>query len=290
LKRVLLVVLIVLAVAGAAAWVLRAPEVEAPGYLGSPPPRVIAHRGASGHAPGNTLEAFRLAVEMGADILEMDLQLTADGRVVVIHDDTVDGTTDGSGAVSDLTLAEVKALDAGYRFERPAGEFPFRGAGVVIPTLEEVLEAFAGTPLNLEMKTPAGPRIAEALAGVLRRHRAEDRVLVASFSAEILERFRELMPGVATSLAESEVRTLYVLHRAFLDRWYRSPGVAVQVPERSGGLHVVTPSFLAAARRLGLQVHVWTINDPADMRRLVDLGVDGIITDYPDRLAAVLRR
>lgn len=271
-----------------AGWLLLAPPVQSPEFLASPPVTIIAHRGASGHAPENTLVAFHRAVEMAADVLEVDLQLTADGRLVAIHDDTVDRTTNGSGAVLDLSLAELKALDAGYRFEAAAGEFPFRGAGLTVPTLEEVLEAFPTTALNLEMKSPAGPPIADALAAILRLYQAEDRVLVASFDAEILGRFRELMPGVPTSLAENEVRTFYFLQRAFLDRWYRSPGVAMQVPERAGGIHVVTGSFIAAARRLGLRVHVWTVNDPGDMRRLVDLGVDGIITAYPDRLAAVL--
>lgn len=285
--RGLVLTLVIVILAG---WLLLAPPVQPPEFLASPPVTIIAHRGASGHAPENTLAAFQRAVEMGADIVELDLQLTADGRLVVLHDDTVDRTTNGRGSVLDLSLAEIKALDAGYGFAVAAGEFPFRGAGLTVPTLEEVLEAFPTAALNLEMKAPAGPPIADALAAVLRRYRAEDRVLVASFNPEILRRFRELMPGVPTSLAENEARTFYLLHRVFLDRWYRSPGVALQVPEWSGAIHVVTPSFIAAARRLGLKVHVWTVNDPGDMRRLVDLGVDGIITAFPDRLAAVLER
>lgn len=120
---------------------------------------VIAHGGAQGHAPGNTLPAFALALEQGADTLEMDLQLTADGEIVVIHDGIVDRTTDGTGAVVDLTLAELRQFDAGYGFEDVDGGTPYRGQGVTIPTLTEVFETFPETPMIVELKTDAGEAI-----------------------------------------------------------------------------------------------------------------------------------
>lgn len=273
-----------------AAWLTQTPPLERIDHFAARTPSIIAHAGAQGHAPPNTLEAFALALELGADTLEMDLQLSADGEVVVIHNGTVDATTDGRGAVADLTVAELRRLDAGWRFTGPDGGHPFRGRGVRIPTLEEVFTAFPEAFMILEMKPESGPRIVEAVADMVVRHDRADRVVVASFELDYLRRFRELLPGVPTSMAEDEVRTFYVLHRLGLHRWWRPPGVLFQVPEYHEDTHVVTPRFTRAAGQLGIDVHVWTVNEPADLRRMLDAGAHGIITDYPDRLARLLGR
>lgn len=248
----------------------------------------IAHAGGQGHAPGNTLEAFSLALEMGADSLEMDAQVTADGEVVLHHDGTVDAQTDGSGAVAALTVAELQTLDAGYAFADEEGEFPWRGRGVQIPTLEEVFAAFPDTHLIIELKTDGGPTVIEAVAERIEAHQRQDSVLVASFSLEYVQAFRALLPRVPTNMPEDETRSFFIAHLVGAHRWWRPPGGFFQVPEYHDGTQVVTKRFVRAAGRLGVDVHVWTVNDAADMRRMIDLGVHGIITDYPDRLAALL--
>lgn len=288
--RRLTVIAIALVGLAALAGATRAEPVAPPAHLVEQRPLNIAHAGAQGHAPENTLPAFTRAVELGADALEMDLQLSADDEVMVIHDGTVDRTTDGAGQVRDLTLSELRQLDAGYAWTDDNGDTPFRHQGVRIPTLGEVFEAVPEQFLMLELKSDAGTDIAPATAEVIEAHGRGDDVLVASENQAILERFRELAPTVATSMAEDEIRTFYTLHLAGLHRWWRPPGVAFQVPERHEGRHVVDDRFVSAASDLGLQVHVWTVNQRADMRRLLELGVDGVITDYPGRLAEQLER
>lgn len=251
-------------------------------------PTNIAHGGAQGHAPGNTLEAFALALEQGADALEMDAQLTADGEVVLIHDGTVDRTTDGTGAVADMTLDELQELDAGHRFEGPDGDFPYRGTGVRIPTLDGVFAAFPDIPMIIELKTDSGPGIVPAVADRVRAHGREDDVVVASFSLDYIREFRELLPGVPTNMPEAELRDFYVRQLLGVDRWWSPPGEFLQVPEVHEGLRVVTPGTVAAAHRRGTAMQVWTVNEAEDMNRLLNLGVDGIMTDYPDRLEAVV--
>jgi glycerophosphoryl diester phosphodiesterase len=250
----------------------------------------IAHRGASGHAPENTLPAFHLALELGAHALEMDLQLTADGYLVVLHDETVDRTTNGSGRIMDLKLEQVRLLDAGYRFQAADGSFPFRGTGIGIPTLDEILSAFPTTPLVLEMKPESGPEIAAALAAALERHGRDEHLIVASFKSAFLRDFRERMPGVPTALGVSETRNFFLLQFIGLQRCYRPPGQYLFVPESTRGIRVVTPRFLRAAEQLGLRVKVWTINEPDDMKRLAEMGVNGIVTDFPDLVRGVVPR
>jgi glycerophosphoryl diester phosphodiesterase/membrane-associated phospholipid phosphatase len=278
-----LAVLLVVAVA------LQATPRERIPHFADRTPNVIAHAGAQGHAPGNTMAAFDRALELGADTLEMDLQLSADGEVVVIHDGTVDRTTDGTGAVAALTLAELETLDAGYAFSPDDGAtHPYRGQGVRIPTLDAVLAAYPDTYLIIELKTDGGRAIVDAVVDRLRAAGRTHDVLVASFDRSYLEAFRARMPEVPTSLAEDEVRRFYPLHLAGLHRWWRAPGAAFHVPEWSGDTHVVRPRFVRAAADLGLDVQVWTVNEPEDMHRLLDVGVQGIMTDYPDRLVAVI--
>lgn len=251
-------------------------------YLQSDRPMVLAHRGGADLAPENTLVAFQNAVNLGADALELDVHTSADGTVVVMHDDTVDRTTDGTGAVHGLTLAELRQLDAGYRFTTDDGQtFPFRGQGVGIPTLEEVLTAFPDMRVNIEINQ-ADPPIEAAVTDVIDRAGARNRVLVGSEYDDVLARFRALAPDVATSAAAGEARTFYLAQLLRVSAIYRPLADAFQVPEYSGSTHVVTPSFVDAAHHHGAKVHVWTVNDAETMRRLLDIGVDGIITDRPD--------
>jgi len=253
-------------------------------------PLVMAHRGGKGLWPENTLYAFARAADLGVDVLEMDVHSTADGVLVVMHDDTVDRTTEGTGPVHGFSLAALQALDAGYRWSPDDGQtFPYRGQGIKVPTLEEVLVALPAVPLNVEIKQ-AEPSLAEPLCRLLRAHQATDRVLVASFDNHEIAAFRRACPEVATAAGQNEVIALFALGKLSLDAVYSPASQAVQVPEYRSGLHVLTPAFVRAAHRRNLQVHAWTINDVADMQRLLDLGVDGIITDHPDRLLSLLGR
>jgi glycerophosphoryl diester phosphodiesterase/membrane-associated phospholipid phosphatase len=249
---------------------------------------IIAHAGAQGHAPPNTMEAFGAALELGADTLEMDLQLTADGEVVTIHDGTVDRTTDGSGAVNELTLEQFQALDAGATWEADDGATPYRGQGVRHATLREVFDAFPDTPLVIELKTDGGEAIIQPVVDLVDEHGRQDDVVVASFSEDYLRPVREQLPGVTTNMPETETYAFYVRTLAGMHPWWSAPGEVFQVPEEFDGRRVVTPRFTRAAERLGVEVHVWTVNEPEQMHRVLDAGAHALITDYPDRVVEVL--
>jgi glycerophosphoryl diester phosphodiesterase len=250
----------------------------------------FAHRGASARAPENTLEAFRLAAEDGAGGLETDVHVTRDGHVVAIHDDTVDRTTDGSGLVRETTLAELQSLDAGYRFTPDGGAtFPYRGKGVRVPELREVFRRFPDLAVNLDIKE-AQPGVEEAVLRVIEGLGAEDRTLVVSEYTPVIGRFRRLSGGrVSTGASRGESRLFYYLSALRLEGLLRPAYEALQVPVRHGDREVVTPRFLEAAHGVGVRVDVWTIDEPAEMRRLLDLGVDVVMTNRPEALSGVLR-
>ena len=251
--------------------------------------RNIAHRGASGYAPENTLLAFSRALELGADGLELDVQLSADNRLLVLHDATLERTTDGRGPVRRLPWSRLRWLDAGYRFSPDGGRsFPFRARGLRIPLLEEVLEAFPEVPITIEIK-PQDPEAVYALVRLLRGRRDRARIVVASFHTDQLIRFRELLPDVATSAGVREVFRL----RTGLGRppW---PFRLVQIPPAYPGrwplVRLDRPDWIAWLSAQGLVVHYWTVDDPEQMRRLLQRGAEGIITGYPDRFPRDLGR
>jgi glycerophosphoryl diester phosphodiesterase len=249
----------------------------------------IAHRGGAEIAPENTLKGLREGLRVGAGVLELDVHTTAEGHVVVIHDATVDRTTDSTGTVREMTLAELKRLDAGYHFTRDEGRtFPYRGEGIRIPTLEEVYDEFTEVPINVEIKGER-PGIEEAVCRVIEEAGAGDRTLVVSESTPTIRRFREVSGGrVATASSSAELIYFNLLSRLGLSRAARPRYQALQGPETYHGLRIVTPGFIRAAHGQGLRVDVWTIDYEADMRRLLGYGVDGIMTDRPDVLAKLL--
>lgn len=245
----------------------------------------VAHRGGALLAPEETLAAFAAARAAGADVLELDVHLSADGELVVFHDETLDRTTDGAGRLAERTLEELRALNAGHRFEAPDGGFPYREDPVRVATFGEVLEAHPDIPLMVEMKVP------EAVAPLCRAIQEAGRtgsVLVAAFSDDALAEFRAACPGVATGAGFGEAARFLGLALLRLTGLHRAPPDALLMSESLGSLQIVTPGFLRAARRAGLPVLVWTVNDRADMARLLDLGVDGILSDDPAALAEVL--
>ncbi|CAA9463557.1 MAG: Glycerophosphoryl diester phosphodiesterase [uncultured Rubrobacteraceae bacterium] len=250
----------------------------------------FAHRGASSRAPENTLEAFHLAAESGAGGLELDVHMTSDGHVVVIHDDSVGRTTDGSGLVRDMTLREVRRLDAGYHFTPDGGEtYPYRGRGVRVPELGEVLRGFPNHKVNVDIKeeqTGIEAAVLEVIVGA----GAGDRVLVVSEMLEVLERFRKLSEGgVSTGASRREIGAFYRLSRMRLESLSCPFYNALQVPVESGGRRIVTRRFIEAAHNRGVRVDVWTIDEPEEMRRLLDLGADVIMTNRPEVVDRVLR-
>jgi glycerophosphoryl diester phosphodiesterase len=271
----------------------------------------IAHQGGEDEAPSNTMYAYERALRLGADMLEVDVHTTADGRLVVLHDAAVDRTTNGTGRVYDLTLAQVQALDAGYNLVPGEGtepglapsQYPYRGVRTKdrrpppgfkprdfrIPTLDEVMAAYPKVPINIEIKGAADSdvdsfiRNAEALAAFLNRLGRTDGVIVASFNDAALHRFHELAPQIDLAPATGAVAG-YVLGGV------RPPEgtKAFQVPVEFSGVTVVDEPFVDRAHGDGYAVHVWTINEEELMRQLLSWDVDGIMSAEPIRLERVL--
>jgi len=237
-------------------------------------PIIIAHRGASGEYPENTLAAYRAAVEIGADYFELDARLSRDGVPVVMHDATVDRTTDGHGAVADRTVEELKRLDAGsWKAARFAGER--------VPTLEEVFSAFPESRIVVELKSsPGAAGLEEAVLAVVERHGAADRVIFCSFQPASLARMLAL--GATSRMAP-------ILHRGTP----REDKRAFRALRRAEALHaeqsLCTPRTMRWAQERGYRVNPWTVDDPAAMRRLLAMGTDGISTNRPDVLMDLLK-
>jgi glycerophosphoryl diester phosphodiesterase len=222
----------------------------------------------------------------GADGVEMDVRLSADGVVVVCHDETLDRTTDQSGPVSALTAAELSRVDAGYHFTDAAGQHPFRGQGVNIPTLRSVLERYRDAALIVEMK-PDTEEMGRALVAEVQRAGAMDRVCAAGYGSRSLAAARQALPEMASSASRMEVRL--ALYRSWA-AWpvSRTAYGGYQVPELAGTLRVVSPRFIRHAHQAGLDVQVWTVDDADDMRRLLGWGADALISNRPD-LAVTIR-
>jgi glycerophosphoryl diester phosphodiesterase len=250
---------------------------------------VFAHRGGSALAPENTIAAFDQGLSSGSDGLELDVHLSRDGCVVVHHDKTLERTTDATGRVADHTAGELAQVDAGYSF-RPDQGHPFRGRGIGVPTLADVLARYHDAPIIIELKMDA-PELAHATLDVVRSAGALDRVCLGSSAWRVLREARRLEPAVVTSAAREEVR--WALYRSWC-RWPLGPDARVgyqgyQVPEWAGRTRVVSHRFVDRAHRVGLGVHVWTVDAEADARRLIGWGVDGLITDRPDVIVPLVR-
>ena len=250
--------------------------------------QVIAHRGGRSLGPENTLYTYRKAVKLGVDVLEMDVRSTRDGQLIILHDNTVTRTTEATGPVENYFLIDLKKLDAAHRWSPDNGQtFPLRNKGVKIPTLPEVFNAFPETKMNLEIKDSRSSTI-QSLCRMIGDHQMTKRVMVASFDADSLNEFRKLCPLVATSAAASEALLFYGLQRVYLEAAYSPDAQALQVTESFRDLRVVSRRFVEAAHARNMRVQVWTVNDVNAMQRLLELGVDGIMTDYPQRLLELM--
>ena len=257
------------------------------GFFASERPLVFAHRGGSALAPENTLAAFDRGLALGADGLELDVQLSRDGVVVVHHDLLLDRTTNLRGLVAQRTAEELSRADAGWHFQAE-GQYPYRGHGCAVPTLAEVLARYPGVRVIIELKG-SHPDLGRAVVDVIRAADAIERVCVGSFDLRGLQTVRALEPALATSAARTE--TAWTLLRVWCGRSLGpTPFAGFQVPERSGRMRVVSPRFVATAHRAGLGVQVWTVNQPETAHRLLGYGVDALITDRPDLLVPLCRR
>jgi glycerophosphoryl diester phosphodiesterase len=260
-------------------------------YLDRPGPWLVAHRGGGALAPENTLAAFDRAAALGADAVETDVQLTADGVVVAFHDEDTARQTGAPGAVEGRAFADLARLDAGFAFTPDGGRtFPFRGAGLSVPSLSALLARYPGLRFNVDAKADQ-PALAEALAAVIRAAGAEGRVCVGSFLDAQAERLGALLPACARYLPEQAATCHVLAARSGGDGAGCPAGYQLaDLPHRLGDLEVVDAAVVAYFHRLGIPVHVWTVDDEAEMRALLALGADGIVTDRPDVLARVLGR
>ena len=242
---------------------------------------VIAHRGGRAHGPENTLEAMRMGLAAGADAIELDVHSSADGEIVVIHDPKVDRTTDGTGVVEEMTLADLGSLDAGSRFRGVPGWFS--GGPCRIPTLAQVLQSFPATPLIIEVKTPVASALTRSL---IERHGAAGRCLVDSFHAEALETFHG--SGIAHGPSRDGVARL--IARSFLGtRWPAVEVDAICIPRRYRGFPLPVERIAALLRREGKPTHIWTVNDASEAAFLWRLGICGMVTDDVPAIVAARR-
>jgi glycerophosphoryl diester phosphodiesterase len=248
-------------------------------------PLVFAHRGGAALRPENTLLALHHGLSLGADGVELDVHLSRDGIPVVIHDPTLERTTDGTGPVAACTAAELAGLDAAWHFD-PAQGYPFRGQGHGVPTLAEVLTRCRHTRLIIEMKFGT-PALAEAVVHLVRQAGLSRQVCIGAFHQRPLDVVRQMAPELTTSASRDEAAATW--RRSWV-RWpfRRSlPFSAYQVPLRRHQLRVVTPAFVAQAHRSGQWLQCWVVDDPVEAETLLNWGVDGLVTDRPDLMVAL---
>jgi glycerophosphoryl diester phosphodiesterase len=260
-------------------------------YLHRPGPWLVAHRGGSALAPENTFPAFDRAAALRADALEIDVRLTLDGAVVVFHDESTERLTGEAGTIEGRKLSEVEALDAAHGFSEDGGRsFPLRGAGVRIPTFAAVLARYPSMRLNVDAKTEDSA-LAEALVREVRAASAVDRVCLGSFFDAQAERLGALLPEACRYLPQGAA-TCHVLAAKSGSTGGGCPATfdLADLPHRMSGMVVVDAKVVAYFHARGIPVHVWTVDDEREMRELLALGVDGIVTDRPDVLARVLGR
>jgi glycerophosphoryl diester phosphodiesterase len=248
--------------------------------------KIVAHRGGSFEGPENTLDALRISSGSGAHMFEIDVWSTADDVLVLMHDDMVDRTTNGTGVVRNLTYSEISELDAGYMFTLDGGKtFPFRDQGVVVPTLAEVLAEFSDKLFSIEIKQQS-PSIVDDVVALIDSFDMRDQVVIGAFEDEVLLEVREAAPDILTTFGVLEGMTLYFLPD-FQEADYVPPTYYFAAPLEYEGL-TLDMSKVEKCHRLGITLHVWTINEVEEMQTVIDWGVDGIITDLPSTLSGML--
>ena len=260
-------------------------------FFNGPHPVVLGHRGAAGSAPENTLFAFREGLRQGAHVLESDIQITADGEPILLHDSRVDRTTDGQGESAELSFDDIKRLDAGIRFAPAAGvdPAPRPEAPLRIPSLREAFETFPEASFNLEIKGES-PALVSAVVDLVHEFEREDRTLLTAGEDPIQHLLREELKrtGSRVALGASLADILDVIRSAQTQTRPETNSMALQIPRFFGDSPLVTPALIAHCHRHDIEVHVWTINEAKEMTELLDLGVDGLVTDLPARMTRLL--
>jgi len=259
------------------------PEVT---YFSGSLPRNIAHRGGKGIFPENTLYAFEQALALGVQILEVDVWRTEDGHVVILHDRDVDRTTNGTGAITGKTLEAVQDLDAAYWFDKDQG-YPLRDMGITIPTLEEAFQRFPGARFSIEIKQQEPP-IEQDVLNLIKDYDMEDKVCLGSFYDDVIQRIISLNDRICLSPGILGIAHFLFTPVPVLEEEKKTAQV-LMIPEEEYGIPILTDELIEKARLFDLEIHVWTVNDPEDMVRILDMGVHGIITDFPDRLKKILQ-
>jgi glycerophosphoryl diester phosphodiesterase len=252
-------------------------------YLSHEHPLRLAHRGSRVLWPENTLTAFQGAVDHGCIYIETDLHVTKDRKIVIFHDDTLERVTNGSGEIKDWNWQDLQKLDAAYHF-KPEEDYPLRGKGIGIPSLEEVMATFSRVNFNLDLKQQG---IEETVAECINRHGYHDRVLIASFHGVRTRRCRRLLKH-PTATSAGALKVLWCWTGSRFGLAFKPGAATFQVPVRQAGLTILDQKFIDSAHGTGVQVHAWTIDDPGEMKRLLDMGIDGIVTDRIDLLNETL--
>ena len=241
-------------------------------------------------APENTRPAFDFARKHNADILELDVRLSRDRELMVIHDATVDRTTDGTGKVTDMSASAIGVLDAGYRFCVEGGQkTAFRGRGVVIDRLEELLTLYPCMRFNIDIKDNT-PLAVDALAQMLEQNVALDRVVVASFHHRVLQYCRRRFPWIETSASKVDVRQFYWKYLRGRPSSAELPAALFQLPLRYFAVSFTSPRFIDAVHEAGITVDYWTVNNPKIITQLIEKGADGIVTDRADIASAIIQQ
>ncbi len=272
-------------------------------------PLVIAHRGGASIAPENTLVAFERAMQLGVDMIELDVQISRDGHLVVIHNETVDLTTDGEGLVTELTLAQLQSLDAAYHFQDIRGHYIYRNQGITIPALEEVFQQFPQARLLIDVKVPSEkgeekeevlPRevlegksveklLAEKLWNLIDQYGFHEQVAVASLNDQFIQQFQMVSEGKIPVIAGQQEATRFVfLNKLFLDRLYRPRADVLALPAAYNIINLQGQRLIDGAHRFNMPILYWTINEEETIRTLIERGADGIVTDRPDLMIRIL--
>lgn len=283
---------IAIAAASAAAWagskaISKPQQREGKQALQFDRPIILAHRGGAHLEPEHTMLAFEKSAQLGVDGFEIDIRLTKDEEIIVFHDATVDRTTEGYGAVSEMTLEEINALNHGYQFEDLAGEYPYRDTKVDVVTLRELLESYPNMLINIDIKdapdTYEGSLMPSKLWRLIEELGVENRVVVTSFYGEQIDRFNLYAQNqVALGAGESDVRKAFASFSSQFGHLYHPKVDVFQIPPKSGVVSLDSPKFIQFLNNLNIPVHYWTINDLVTMNKLIHNGAKGIITDRPD--------
>lgn len=288
-----------IAAASAAAWAgskafLKPQKREGKEVLSMDIPVVLAHRGGALIAPEHTMIAFEKSFELGVDGFEIDIRLTKDEEIVVLHDETIDRTSDGMGAVKDFTLEELKNFNFGFHYKDNNGNFPYRNQKVEIVTLRELFKKFPNMFINIDIKdspeTYEGSLMPSKLWRLIEEYNAENRVVVTSFYSEQVDRFNLYAQNrVALGAGESDVRKAFAAFTSQLGHLYHPKVDVFQIPIKSGRFSLDSPKFIAFLNNLNIPVHYWVIDDEELMRKLLENGAQGIITDRPDIAVPLVR-